>query len=122
MPSVNPPLDDWILAATTPVSQGPFAGVYSGGTVTINGVADGTAVLVQVRAWSVAHADYSAAWRDGSPLDTKAGASNVMQVTLGGGTLPVPSIGPLVEGFTIINLLIRKLSALIKRFSFISKK
>jgi hypothetical protein len=99
VPSVNPPLDDWTLAATTPVTPNAlFAGVYSGGTVTITGVPESTTVLLQVRAWSAAHADYAAAWGDPT---AKVGASNVMQVSLGGGTIPVPSIGPLVEGFTM---------------------
>jgi hypothetical protein len=98
-PSVEPPLDDWILAASTPVTPNAvFVGVYNGSTVTINGVDPNTEVLLQVRAWSAAHATYAEAWNDPT---AKVGASNVMQVNLGGGTLPVPSISSIVEGFTI---------------------
>lgn len=98
-PSTVPPLDSWTLASSTaiaPVAQ--FAGVYSGGTVTIQGVAIGTQVLVQVRAWGAAYSDYGGPWAAGQGL---VGVSNVMQVGLGGDTVPVPNISNFVETFTL---------------------
>ena len=102
-PDLDIPNDGWILAATTAITPVPtFAGVYSGGTVTITGLPEGTAVLLQVRAWSAAYADYEAAWAGASDQPTPlVGGSNVMQVSLGGGSLPVPNISTIVEGFTI---------------------
>jgi hypothetical protein len=98
-PSVTPPLDSWTLAATTAIAPvEAFAGVYSGGTVTITGVDPGTSVLVQVRAWGAAYADYSGPWTAGEGL---VGASNVMQVNLGGGSIPVPNISTIAEAFTL---------------------
>jgi hypothetical protein len=99
------PDDGWTLVdpitAVTP--NAIFVGVYSGGEpagspLTVPGVAPGTEVLVQVRAWSAVHATYAEAWADNT---AKVGASNVMQVPLGGGTIPAFNISTIVEGFTM---------------------
>jgi hypothetical protein len=108
VPSVNEPLDDWILveptADVTPIAQ--FAGVYVGGQLpagtplVIPGVDQGTDVLVQVRAWSAAYTSYADAWANAAATPL-VGASNVMQVQLGGGSLPIPNLSTVVEGFTM---------------------
>jgi hypothetical protein len=99
-----PPGDSWLLADTAPVGS-PFAGYYSGGTVTFDAanvgvdLVAGTEILVQVRAWSAAYQNYDAAWDDPTAV---AGASIVLPRTLGGGTLPVDSISTDIQSFTVL--------------------
>jgi len=85
--------------AVTPVLGSFGGGIYSGGTVSIDGATGGTEVLLQVRAWSAAYASWEATWTD-SAGQGWVGESNVMPVTLAGASDPVPSISTIVAGFT----------------------
>lgn len=99
-PDVTVPNDGFVLASTTAVApSAAFAGVYSGGTVTISGVAIGTEVVVQVRAWSNQYTSFEAAFNSGTAL---IGASQRLgPFGLGGGSVPIPNISTVVQGFTI---------------------
>jgi hypothetical protein len=100
VPDTSVPLDGFTLAATTIVAPNAiFVGTYNGGTVTIPGTAEGQAVLLQVRAWSAAFSSYEAAMTAGAP--NLAGASNLMNVNLGGGSIPIPALSTRVLSFTI---------------------
>lgn len=87
------------LVATGSISPlAALAGIYTGGTVMIDGVLSGNPVVVQVRAWEPAFASYedqiaaNAGW---------VGSSDLITVTLGGGTTApasLPNAG--LTGFT----------------------
>jgi hypothetical protein len=97
----NIPMDVLLIGSTTAVG-GMFAGVYSGGTVDIPDTDPGQEVLIQVRAWSNAYNDYAAAWAAASDQPTPlVGASEVVTIALGGGSLPVPSLSAVVTSFTL---------------------
>jgi len=98
-PNASIPNDGWVLGATVPVSA-ILPGLYAGGERAIDGVAAGTPVLVQVRAWSAGFASYAEALLNGTAA-TLAGASNVGQVTLGGGIIGTPSTSGFVQTFDI---------------------
>jgi len=102
--SLEANLDSWIFSSTVSggaVKIGPIAGIFSGGTRTIDGLASGTSVRAQVRIWSSAvgtttftgdYAGYRAATA-GQVADAVWGYMNVPNVmTLGGGSLPTPTL------------------------------
>lgn len=69
-------------------------GLFIGGTRTITEVTPGTAVLLQVRAWSASFATYEEAYNAGLAGNGSVlvGASRLMNVPLGGGSLPTPTL------------------------------
>jgi hypothetical protein len=106
-PNPDIPNDGWLLAATTPIVSGlGGGGLYSAGIVEVPGVTGGTAILVQIRAWSDAFADFEAAWNSGD-VNTMVGATdwvnNPIQVTLATpGTVETPPpLSGLVQSFTL---------------------
>ena len=78
---------------------GPTAGHFIGGMKTINGIAPGSAVAVQVRAWETAAGSYDAAIGSGR---WQFGMSQVFTVTTGNPTSTPPVIPRSldVQGFT----------------------
>jgi hypothetical protein len=110
--AVNNPavaFDGWTLAATTPIApSAAFAGVYSGGTVTLANAPVGSQVILQVRAWSTGFTSYESAFA--GPSTTLIGNSAVLGsrtpaaadgIYLGGGSVPIPNISTVVGGFTL---------------------
>jgi hypothetical protein len=104
--TVDPTLatDGLALGATTPIApSAAFAGVYSGGTVTLANAAIGAQVVLQVRAWSVGFTDYAAAFA--GPSTTLIGNSDVMgrdgSIGLGGTSVPIPNISTVVRSFSL---------------------
>jgi len=79
----------------TPFQSGAGAGYFLGGARTIEGQVSGSIVTVQVRAWAVAN---GASWEAAGP--NARGESNLIQVTLGGGTTPPANLLGL-QGFAI---------------------
>jgi hypothetical protein len=78
------------LAGTGSISPiAALAGIYTGGTVTIDGVTAGNPVVVQVRAWEPAFGSYEEQLAANSGW---AGASDIITVTLGGGTTAPASL------------------------------
>jgi hypothetical protein len=74
-----------------------LAGVFLGGQVTVTGIADPTAVLVQVRAWSSQYNTYAEAFN----ANAYVGHSNVMNIQLVTGTTPPNSTSGPIVSFTI---------------------
>jgi hypothetical protein len=97
-PDLTVPDDGWQLASVTPVG-GTFPGLYSGGTVTIDGQIEGTTLLFQVRAWSVGFASYAEAYATGDQ-NVVAGGSNTGALRLGGATAP-DATSSFVQAFTV---------------------
>jgi len=74
---------------TTPFQSGAGAGYFLGGSRTIAGQAATTILTVQVRAWATSGGAVTS-WEQAGPL--ARGESNLIQVTLGGGTTPPPNL------------------------------
>jgi hypothetical protein len=93
VPELNIPADSFrLLGTAVAVLNG---GIFLGGTRAIPGVAAGVPVQFQVRGWTLPYDSYEAAFNGASSGDTTVavGASKVMQVILGGGANPTPSLG-----------------------------
>jgi len=91
-------LSGWIFDSPG-VRIGPIAGVFSGGTRTIEGVTGGTQVRAQIRIWSSAvgtttfandFAGYEAALATEGAFWAYMNIPNIM--TLGSGSIPTPSL------------------------------
>jgi hypothetical protein len=101
VPNTDIANDGWTLVTTTPITTTPIAslaGVFAGGTVTIDGYASGANLLFQVRAWSVGFNSYAEAF---NAPGTQVGASNTGALALGGGSNPSPSVGNFMTSFEI---------------------
>lgn len=94
-PSATADLTGWTLSVP-PVRMSAIAGVFSGGVRTLNGVAEGTAVRAQIRAWDISFgsdvAGYNACVRSGDTTKLWGFGSIPNVFTLGGGSLPTPAI------------------------------
>jgi len=106
------PNDEWVLGATTPIApSAAFAGVYSGGTVTLANAPVGSQVILQVRAWSApltTFPTYESAFA--GPDTTLIGNSEVLGsrtagagdgIYLGGTSVPIPNISTVVRSFSL---------------------
>lgn len=95
--TVNPdvPTDGLaIVGATTAVRAN---GVILGGTRTVADASPGQTVLMQVRVWETQYATYADAVAAGGWV----GASNPLNVSLGGGAIPTASlVGSGLQGFS----------------------
>jgi hypothetical protein len=84
----------WLLTTNgisgTPATflSGGGAGYFLGSAREINGYPPGTTVTLQVRAWIAGAGD---SWETAA-LRSAHGESNLIQITLGGGTIPTPNM------------------------------
>jgi hypothetical protein len=89
----NPDAPDDSFSQVGAFANGLANGLFIGGTRTITEVLPGTSVLFQVRAWSAAFATYEEAYNAGrAGGNALVGASRLMTIPTGGGSLPTPTL------------------------------
>ena len=78
--------------APAPLATGASSGYFFGGARDITGFTPGSAATLQVRAWTGGASSWETA--------TQRGESNLIPISLGGGTIPTPNMVGL-QGFAV---------------------